>query len=205
MAVLTISRQFGAGGRTLGAKVAKRLNYLFEDDVIIQEIARKAKVTKSSVMGHEQTAGSLISRILSTVVDRGYMERLTGDKVGYLDEDIYVETLTDVIAEFAKRDNVVLLGRAGQYILQNNENVFHILMVAEEADRIDFIMKNYNLSPEKARHTVEQGDKRRRNLYSKFAKSGYDNPMLYHLCLNMSRISIDKAVDLVCDMIDGDE
>ena len=202
MAVITISRQFGAGGRTLGAKVAQKLNYLFEDDAIIQEIAKKAKVSKRSVKGHEQTAGSLISRILSTVVDRGYMERLTGNKVGYIDEVVYVEALTDVITEFAKRDNIVLLGRASQYILQNTENVFHILMVAAKADRISFIQKNYNLSPEKARHSVEQGDKRRRNLYSKFAKSGYDNPMLYNLCLNMSRISLDRAVDLVCKMVD---
>ena len=156
-------------------------------------------------MGHEQTAGSLISRILSTVVDRGYMERLTGDKVGYLDEDVYVETLTDVINEFAKRDNVVLLGRASQYILQNTENVFHILMVAEETDRIDFLQKTYNLSPEKARHSVEQGDRRRRNLYSKFSKSSYDDPMLYHLCLNMSRISIDRAVDMVCNLVEKGE
>ena len=200
MAVITISRQFGAGGRTLGAKIAQRLNYLFEDDAIIQEIAKKAKVSKSSVVGHEQTAGSLISRILSTVVDRGYMERLTGDK-GYIDEVVYVETLTDVITEFAKRDNVVLLGRASQYILQNNENTFHILMVAEKADRISFIQKNYNLSPKKARQAVEQGDKRRRNLYSKFAKTGYNDPMRYHMCLNMSRISTDLAVELACKMV----
>lgn len=201
MAVITISRQFGAGGRTLGAKVAQRLNYLFEDDAVIQEIAKKANVSKGSVVGHEQTAGSLISRILSTIVDRGYMERLTGGKIGYIDEEIYVETLTDVINDFAKKDNVILLGRASQYILQNAENVFHVLMVAEEADRIDFIQKNYNLSPAKARQSVEQGDKRRRNLYSKFAKTGYDAPTLYHMCLNMSRISIDRAVDLVCNMI----
>ena len=202
MAVITISRQFGAGGRTLGTGVAQRLNYLFEDDAVIQEIARKAKVSKSSVKGHEQTAGSLISRFLSTIVDRGYMERLTGGK-GYIDEDVYVETLTDVITEFAERDNVVLLGRASQYILHDSENAFHILMVAAETDRIDFIQKNYNLSPEKARQAVEQGDKRRHNLYSKFAKSGYDTPTLYHMCLNMSRVSIEQAVELVCKMVTG--
>jgi cytidylate kinase len=203
MAVITISRQFGAGGRSMGKMVAQRLNYLFEDDAVIQEIAKKANVSKSSVKGHEQSAGSLISRILSTIVDSSYMERLSGGKVGYLDEDIYVETLTEVITEFAQRDNVVLLGRASQYILQNTENAFHLLMVAEETDRINFIQKNYNLSPVKARQTVEQGDKRRRNLYSKFAKTGYDAPTLYHMCLNMSRISIDRAVDLVCKMIEG--
>ena len=203
MAVITISRQFGAGGRTLGKKVAQRLNYLFEDDAIIQEIARKAKVSKRSVVGHEQTAGSLISRILSTMVDRSYMERLTGDKVGYLDEVIYVETLTEVITEFAQKDNVVLLGRASQYILQNTENVFHVLMVAEETDRIGFLQKAYNLSPDRARKSVEHGDKRRRNLYSKFAKSGYNDPILYDMCLNMSRVPMDRAADLVCKMVTG--
>jgi cytidylate kinase len=203
MAVITISRQFGAGGRSMGKMVAQRLNYLFEDDAIIQEIAKKANVSKSSVKGHEQSAGSLISRILSTIVDSSYMERLSGGKVGYLDEDIYVETLTEVITEFAQRDNVVLLGRASQYILQNTENAFHILMVAEESDRINFIQENYKLTPAKARQAVEQGDKRRRNLYSKFAKTGYDDPTLYHMCLNMSRISIDRAVDMVCKMVEG--
>ena len=124
MTTITISRQFGAGGRTLGAKVAERLNYTFEDDAIIHEIARKAKVSTSSVVGQEKTAGSLISRILTTIVDTSYIERVTSEKIGYIDDDIYVETLTDVIKEFAKKDNIVLLGRASQYILQNAENVF---------------------------------------------------------------------------------
>jgi cytidylate kinase len=203
MAVITISRHFGAGGRTLGQQVAQRLGYLFEDDAIIQEIARKVKVTPGSVKGHERTAGSLISRMLTSVVSRSYMERLTGENIGYMDEEVYVETLTEVIAEFAKRDNVVLLGRASQFILKDTENVFHILMVAQEPDRIKFMQDNYSLSAEKARQAVKDGDRRRRNLYAKFAKSGYDDPMLYHMCLNMSRISMDRAVDLVCGLIES--
>ncbi len=201
MAVITISRHFGAGGRTLGRHVAEKLGYLFEDDAIIQEIARKVKVSTSSVKGHEQTAGSLISRMLTTVVNRSYMERLTGENIGYMDEDVYVETLTEVISEFAKKDNVVLLGRGSQYILKDAENVYHVLMVAAEPDRIDFMQKTYGLSAQKARQAVEQGDKRRGNLYAKFAKSGYDDPTLYHMCLNMSRIPMDRAVNLVCELV----
>lgn len=201
MAVITISRHFGAGGRTLGQHVAQRLGYLFEDDAIIQEIARKVKVTTGSVKGHERNAGSLISRMLTTVVSRSYIERLTGENIGYMDEDVYVETLTEVICEFAKRDNIVLLGRASQFILKDSENVFHILMVADEADRVRFMQDNYSMSLDKARKAVEDGDRRRRNLYAKFAKSGYDDPMLYHMCLNMSRIPMDRAVDLVCSLV----
>lgn len=139
--------------------------------------------------------------MLTSVVSRSYIERLTGENIGYMDEDVYVETLTEVICEFAKRDNIVLLGRASQFILKDSENVFHILMVADEADRVRFMQDNYSMSLDKARTTVEDGDRRRRNLYAKFAKSGYDDPTLYHMCLNMSRIPMDRAVDLVSRLV----
>ncbi|MFW6081482.1 MAG: cytidylate kinase family protein, partial [Desulfosalsimonas sp.] len=59
MAVITISRHFGAGGRTLGDMVARQLGYSFEDDAIISEIANKAKVAPRTVEGHERVIGSL--------------------------------------------------------------------------------------------------------------------------------------------------
>ena len=203
MAVITISRQFGAGGRTLGEKVAQKLGYLFEDDTIIQEIAKKVKVTPKSVKGHERIVGSLISRMVTSTISRNYVDRLTGKNVGYMDDDVYVEALEAIITEFAKRDNVVLLGRGGQYILKlkDFEYVYHILLVAEYQDRINFIKQCYDLSDEKARNAIVDGDRRRINLYARFAKKKYNDPHLYHLSLNMSRIKMDKAVDLVCMLV----
>ncbi|MDY7036568.1 MAG: cytidylate kinase family protein, partial [Thermodesulfobacteriota bacterium] len=61
MAVITISRQFGAGGKTLGEMIAKELNYRFLDETIIQEISKKAKVSKDWVKSVERTAGSTLS------------------------------------------------------------------------------------------------------------------------------------------------
>ena len=86
-------------------------------------------------------------------------------KGGYLDEVIYVELLNKIITSFAKEGNVVILGRGGQYILKDLEDTYHILMVADKADRIKFIEKQYNLSRIRATFVVNRQEKRRFNLY----------------------------------------
>ena len=201
MAVITISRQFGAGGRTLGKIIAEKLNYRFLDDQIIQEIAQQARVTRNTVISMERSAGGPISRLISSLLSRNYMERLTGKDIGYMDENVYVETLYDVMQKLAAEDNVILTGRGGQYILENFANTFHVLLVADPDDRIDFMKRHYNLSDTKAASAVNSGEKRRANLYRKIGKEDYNDPNHYHLVLNMSRISLENGVELVCDLV----
>lgn len=201
MAVITIARQFGAGGRTVGQMVARQLDYLFLDDAIIQEISKKARVTEASVRGMEKMVGGLISRIITSAISRGYMERLMKDSTGYMDENIYVETLVSVMTQFAERDNVILLGRGGQYILKDLSNAFHFLLVAEKEDRINFMKQHYKLSESAAAKAVADGSRRRANLYSKFGKTNYNDPSLYHLILNMSKMSVEQAVSQICSLV----
>lgn len=193
MAVITIARQFGAGGRTLGQMLARELDYQFLDDIIIQELAKRVKVSEQSVKDMEKSAGSMFSRIISSALSRDYMERLTGEDIGYIDENIYVETLREVIREIADRDNVILLGRGSQYILKDHPNAFHFLLVAGKEERIRFIQKSYKFSDEKAYQAVIAGEKRRKNLYSKFGKTDYNDPQLYHMVINTSRLDLQQA------------
>jgi len=194
VSVITISRQFGAGGRTLGELIAKKMGYQFLDDLIIQELAEKAKVSTDFVISMERTAGGKISKFISGLLSSNYIERLIGADKGYLNEDIYVELLNEIIMNFAKQDNVVLLGRGGQYILNDFEGAFHLLLVAEWQDRIKFMQQFYDISDAKTEKAVKQGETRRANLYKKFGKEDYDQPYLYHLVLNMSRLSLEQAL-----------
>lgn len=201
MSVITIARQFGAGGRTLGLRIAEKLQYRFLDDAVIAEIAKKARVTKKTVQAMEREAGGLISRVISAALSRNYVERITGPDRGYLDEKIYVDMLATVIPELAAADNVVLLGRGGQYFLKDDPNVWHFLLVAEMADRIKFMQQFYNLSDAAARQEVLNGEKRRANLYRRIGKQDYDNPGMYHMVLNMGRISLDQALHQICALV----
>ena len=201
MAVITISRQFGAGGRTLGNMVAQKIGYRFLDDQIIQEIAEHAKVTRDTVISMEKDAGGAISRMISSLLSRDYMDRLTGEGKGYLDEEVYVQALYEVMAKLASEGDVVLIGRGGQYILDKFEGAFHVLLVANFEDRVTFMQKHYKLAESKAEATVASAEKRRINLYRKFGKEDYNDPIHYHLVLNMSRVSLEKGVDLVCSLV----
>lgn len=197
MAVITISRQFGAGGRTLGQMVAEKLNYNFLDDAVIQELSKRVRATRESIIDMENIAGGLFSKIVCTMLSREYMERLAGEKSGYIDEVIYVEKLREVITDLARQDNVILLGRGSQFILADHENTFHFLLVADKAQRIKFMQRRYNMSDSRAYQEVLGGEKRRRHIYAKLGATEYNSPHHYHMVLNMSRLTLEQAADQI--------
>ena len=201
MAIITISRQFGAGGRTLGTMIAKELSYEFLDDVIIQEIAKEAKMTIDTVKSMERIAGGKLSKLFSGLINRNYIERIIGGDKGYLDEELYLDVLTKVIKELAEQDDIVLMGRGGQYILADVENAYHLLLVSDMEHKIEFMKRYYNLTSKKAADAVKIGEEKRIALYNKMHKEDYNSPSHYHLTLNMSRLSLEKALKLVCKLV----
>ena len=201
MAVLTVSRQFGAGGRTLGKNVAEKMNYTLIDEDMVGKIADRAKVSKNWVRSIEKEAGGSLLKFMSYLVPQRYVNQILDDTRGYIDEEVYVSTLTEVINELAKEENCVIVGRGGQYILREHPTAFHVLLVAEMPDRINFMVEHYKLKQEEAKTVVRVREKRRVNLYRKFGREDYNDPHLYHFVLNMSKLSMDQASDLVCELI----
>lgn len=201
MAVVTISRQYGAGGKTLGQQVAERLNYTFADSDIIQRIATEANVSRNWVESFEKEAGSRLSRLISGMVSKRLVDRVLKDERGYLDEQIYLDYLVLIIAQIADEGNVVILGRGSQYILDDHPDAVHVLLINDFEHRVKFIMENYELSERRAVQVVNNEDKRRLNLYRKLGKTDYDAPELYDIVINMSRVDMDHAVNLVCGLI----
>ena len=201
MAVITISRQFGAGGKTLGTMMAKQLGYTFVDNEIIQMVAKDAKVSPNWVEAMEKEAGGKLQKFLTKIVPKNLVDRILDDERGYIDEEIYVETLRKIITKIALEDNAIILGRGSQYILQDKPDAYHLLLIADKEYRVKFMEENYNLNPSQAINSVNSEDKRRLNLYRKFGKQDYDEPNLYHMVLNMGKISLEKACDLVETLI----
>jgi cytidylate kinase len=201
MAVITISRQFGAGGKTLGQMIADKLGYTFADSDIVQRIAKEANVSQDWVESFEKEAGSRVSRMISSMVSQRWVDRILKDERGYLDEKIYLDYLVLIVAQMADEGDVIILGRGSQYILDDHPDAYHILLINEVENRIKFLMDRYKLSQKKAARIVENEDRRRINLYRRLGKSDYNDPNLYHLVLNMSRFSLEEALQLVCQMV----
>lgn len=201
MSVITISRQFGAGGKTLGEIVAKTMGYTLVDEEIIQMVAKKAKVSTNFVQSIEKEAGGKLLKFMSRLVTKSYVDRILDERHGYIDEEIYVDLLNKIIGQIGDEGNAVVIGRGSQYILKDYKDTYHILLVADLEDRISFMEKKYKLSRSQAVQVVNSRGKRRANLYRKFGKQDFDQPTLYHMVLNMSKLDMNKASDLVCKLV----
>lgn len=176
MAVITISRQYGAGGKTLGQMIADQLGYTFADNQIIQRLAQEANVSTTWVRSFEKEAGGRLSRFISTMVNKSLVERVLKDERGYLDEKIYLDYLVLIVAQIADEGNVVILGRGSQYILRDHPEAYHLLLINEYEHRVQFLMENYDLSRKRAEQTVNSEDRRRMSLYRRLGKTDYEDP-----------------------------
>jgi len=201
MAVITISRQFGAGGITLGKMVAEKLGYAFADTEIIKMVAEMANVSTHFVETVEKEAGGKFSKIVNRLVSKPLLERVLKDERGYIDEEIYLDYLVLIIAQMADEGDVVVLGRGSQYILGDHPDAYHFMLINEFDNRVKFMRDSYNLSQSRAVQVVKNEDKRRLNLYRKLHKTDYEKPSLYHLVLNMNKISLDEARELICSLV----
>ncbi|QTA86239.1 AAA family ATPase [Desulfonema magnum] len=206
MSVITISRQFGAGGRTLGTLVAEKLGYSLVDEDIIEKVAQKARVSPNWVKSVEKEAGGRLLKYISGLgpFRKNYLERIGEHKRGYIDGHIYVDLLHEIIKELAHEGDCVIIGRGGQYILKDYEDVWHVLLIADLDHRVKFMEEHYELSSRQAALIVDKHGKRRKNLYRYFHKEDYDQPYLYHIVLNMGRLTIEKAANQVCKLTEDD-
>jgi cytidylate kinase len=205
MAVITISRQFGAEGKKIGRRIADTLGYYYADEDIIERAVVEIYVSPEGKKIFEAEPGDKLKRFISMLNPFGtsLMELPLSDKERYIDGYKYVELLNLIVPKIAREGNAVIVGRGGQYVLRGLEDTYHILLVAKEEDRIQFIENDYRVSRERTIQILKRMAKRRANLYSYFGKKDYDDPKLYDLVLNMSLLSIDKAEELIFKMIKG--
>ena len=205
MSVITISRQFGAAGKTFGRQLADILGYYYVDEDIIERAVVEAYVSPEGRKIIESEPGDKLRKFISKLNPFGtsLMELPLSDKERYIDGFKYVELLNLIIPKIAKDGNAVIVGRGGQYILHTFAETYHLLLIANEEDRINFIEENYRVSRTKAVQMIKRMDKRRANLFSYFRRKDYDDPAIYNLVLNMSLVSIEKAQDLVYKLING--
>jgi len=201
MAVITLSRHFGAGGKTLGKLLAKKLGYFYIDDDIIQSIVNKSMSTEWMTVLEKELGGNLLQWI-SNLPPEDPVKSIF-EKKEDAGEACSIDILQRVMVQIAEQGNAVIVGRGGQYLLQDQKDVFHVLMVADLEDRVQFMEERYHLSLKKALHVVNRQDKRRQNFYRFLGKLDYDQPDMYHLVLNMSKLTLQKACEILTVLVKG--
>ena len=200
MAVITISRQFGAGGKTLAQQVAEKLGYKIAHEEIIEQLMEKANVTEQGIHAFEAEGEGLIDKSTGMLVPTRFLDHIFDPSRKFMDGKQYAQLLWEIIPQIAEQDNIVFLGRGAQFILKDRKNACHVLLVADQKDRISFMQKNYGLSLSDTESVIERQSKRRVKLLKLFHTENFDQPYHYNLVLNMSKIDMAQAVHLVCKL-----
>jgi len=197
MAVITISRNYASGGRKVGRILAKRLNYQYVDKSLFQRIAEDLNVSERTLESFESSREYRISNIFSKLFSQKYIQRIVGHDRSVVEDKEYQNILRNLIVETAKEDNVVIIGRAAYFFLQDMENCFHCHLLASKESRKKYAIENLKVSRNKIQEIVEKHD----NIQLWFKRSicgeDFENQFLFHLTLNMSLVPIEKAVGII--------
>jgi len=201
MATITISRRFGSGGATLGARIAKRLGYRYLNDELVKEVAKQVGVSVKDITSIEKRKRpSKLMLFLEKVIRVDIIERKRRYKP--IDVKEYIDGIREVILKEYEQGNCVIIGRGSHYILQNKPDVIHLLVVASKRFRLKFLMDTYGLREEQAERAIERADMIRSDfLYYFSQRENHDDPLLYTICFNMDRISMNEAEEMVVNLV----
>jgi len=200
MAAITISRQFGAGGRTLGEKLCERFRFRLVDELMIDELARKAKVKGDWLTAMEKEASSTLLGLLSSMVSSGHFLKTPAAPGEEFERQKYKDFLRRIMSAMANEGGYILLGRGSQFVLRKHPKVFRILLVAEYEDRVKFMVQRYHLSEDEAKKIIKEKETQRAAVATKIFGADIDDPKLYHIVLNTSLIPFDRAVEAAGDL-----
>ncbi len=200
MAVITISRQYATGGAIFAKELAKSLGFAYINKDIYKRIAEKNNISIDELKSIESVTG-LGMDFFQKFINSDYIKRIIGRKDVSFEHNEIVATIEKTIKEFAAHDNIVIVGRAGQCILQNESEVYHVKIVKSIEERIKFLTDK-GITEDGAESTVLRKDEERGNYIKKFYGKDWNNPELYHLILNMSKISFNQGIDIIKSLIE---
>ena len=202
MAVVTISRQFGAGGQTLGEKLCERFGFKLVDASMIDELARKDHLLPNWLTAVEQEASNTLLNILGSTLSRGGLFYRKQGRPGQSQERRkYIDFLDRTFTPMANQGGYVIVGRGAQFVLKDHPKALHLLLVAEYENRVSFLMEHYSMTRPEAEKTIRAREKLRGAVASSIFHAEIDDPSLYHMCLNSSLMTFDWVVDNTLELV----
>ncbi len=201
--IITISRQFGSGGREIGEKLAKKLGIAYYDNELITRAARESGFSEKAFENAEKKAtNSLLYSIAMGVSAYGNQE------VGFtrlsLDDQLYLAQ-SNVIKNVAKEGPCVIVGRCADYVLKANENAVNIFIWADMEFRKKRAITLYGIDPAKAEDEIRKSDKRRANYYNYHADEKWGRAENYHLSIKSDYLGIDKSAECILRFLEYGE
>ena len=196
--IITISREFGSGGRTIGRMVAERLGIPFYDKELVDQIAVESGFAPKFVEEHgEHSPGkSLFSYAFAPQGVPGVMNGLST-------ADFLWNIQCSVILQLAEQGPCVIVGRNADYILKDRQDALHAYVFADIPYRAERIVRRYGESDKSPEQRLNEKDKRRRVNNQHYTGRTWGMSQNYDISLETGVLGIDQCVDIICQIVEN--
>ena len=192
--IITISREFGAGGRSIGREVAGKLGIAFYDrDIILKTAQETTDLTADEIRRFEE----------KTHINVGFTQSLFDYYSRPIDEKIW-DAQRKAIRNLADKESCVIVGRNADYILREFDHLFRVFVYADKKWRIEHLKTlMIGCSDAEIEAKMNQADKARKNYCSKLTGKVYGDAHNYDVSINTGKLGFDKAVELILNTVDS--
>ncbi|WP_194611872.1 cytidylate kinase-like family protein [Clostridium vitabionis] len=187
--VITISREFGSGGRTIGRKVAERLGIPCYDAELIQKISEESGYSTEYLQ--QEGEGSSHGLLSTMFADRSF---------GPTNQDIIWEIQSRVITELAEKNSCVIVGRCADFVLRDKADCLNVFIHASMEKRAERIVHEYGERSQTPEQRLREKDKRRAAYHRFYTDMKWGHAQNYHVCLDSGELGIEPCVNIIVSL-----
>ena len=200
--VITINRELGSGGRTIGRLLAEKLGVPFYDKAVIKALQEKYNLTTAEIerlKGRKHSWWADVERILK--IDAGmsmnYYLPKKDDAPDLLTTDEMFKTETSILKDLAAEKSCIVAGRSGFHVFRDHPNHLSILIQASMDYRVERVARKQNMTEDEARKTIEQVDKMRENYVKKYTGTSRYDTRNYQLVITADGKTEEEIADMI--------
>jgi cytidylate kinase len=202
--LITITREYGAGGSTVARAVAERLGWRLVDNQLVEEIARRAGMTTAEAQERVERGPTFVERLVRALAASN-PELLTPASVQPPDaEDARLKQITEEVVSESAGNHAVLVGRAAGAVIGRRDDALHIKLVGTIDYRRQIIAERLGVSLEEAERQIRDVDAHRAEYHRRWYQRDWTDARNYHLVINAGSVGLDRAAELIVGLVRGE-
>ena len=186
---ITISREYGSGGRYIGQLVADKLGIKLYDKEFVEKLAIETGLTEEYIENNEQKRNAL------DALNSGYYFGMNNS------DELFIKE-SELIKEIANKESCVIIGRCADFILKDNSNVIKVFVYSNMEDEVKRATKFYGLDEKNAKKEIKRINKLRASHYKYYTEKEWKDNSNYDICINSDVLGVEKSAELICNLIE---
>ncbi len=186
---ITISREYGSGGRYIGQLVADKLGIKLYDKEFVEKLAVETGLSEEYIENNEQKRNAL------DALNSGYYFGMNNS------DELFIKE-SELIKEIANKESCVIIGRCADFILKDNSNIIKVFVYSNMEDEVKRATKFYGLDEKNAKKEIKRINKLRASHYKYYTEKEWKDNSNYDICINSDALGVEKSAELICNLIE---